>query len=146
MWYNQSHHLIKYNDTYKMIESSFLFMIWSWHAFRIGATFVAQRRTKKNTWIIQVEGRFTIIALLPRTPVEFNSHATPRPLPAPIRIQTVRRMKFVTVRHLVPKYSTRSCTKIAIKSFSYFRKQLTSQYKPIVCALKNYNLNSREKF
>ena len=24
--------------------------------------------------------------------------------------------------------------------------QTTSQYKPIVCALKNYNLNSREKF
>ena len=23
---------------------------------------------------------------------------------------------------------------------------MTSKYKPIVCALKNYNLNSREKF
>ena len=28
----------------------------------------------------------------------------------------------------------------------HFKIKLTSKYKPIICALKNYNLNSREKF
>ena len=28
----------------------------------------------------------------------------------------------------------------------YFKIKLVSKYKPIVCTIKNYNLNSREKF
>ena len=34
---------------------------------------------------------------------------------------------------------------ITYSFFWYFKIKLTSKYKPIVCVLKNYNLNSREK-
>ena len=53
-------------------------------------------------------------------------------------------MAFSTLAHKL-KMSNR-CVNTCFRNKRYFKIKLTSKYKPIICALKNYNLNSREKF
>ena len=51
--------------------------------------------------------------------------------------------------HAIMNIFVTTGTNNSTSNYQYFKQRefiLTSKYKPIVCALKNYNLNSKEKF